>query len=90
MHLNFGTCAHIDRRLTPTSRFLGRHLRTKGLGKSGGPQRILHSVYELGAVRPRLVPLQERCSSPNWHLFLPLLAEPASVPCSTVQLIGIT
>jgi hypothetical protein len=28
--------AHIDRRLTQTSRCWGRHLRTKGLGKSGG------------------------------------------------------
>lgn len=31
-----------------------------------------------------------RCRSSNWHQSLPLLAGPASAPCSTVQLTGTT
>lgn len=89
MHLNFGTCPHTQE-ADPNSNW-GRYPRTKGLGKSGGAERILQPVYKPGAVGPPGWHIYSRDAVPsNWHLSLPLLAEPASVPCSTVQPTGIT
>lgn len=89
MHLNFGTCPHTQE-ADPNSNW-DRYPRTKGLGKSGRAERIFQPVYELGAVGPPGWHIYSREAVPsNWHLSLPLLAEPASVPCSTVQPTGIT
>lgn len=86
MHLNFGTRQEAD----PNSSW-GRYPQTKGLGKSGRAERILQSVCELGAVRPLgWHTYNGDAVSSNWHLSLPLLAGPASVPCSTVRPTGIT
>lgn len=87
MHLNFGTCPH--RQEANPSSWWGRHPRTKGLEKSGGAGRILQFMKLIQWNQGRCL-WQGIYSSSNWHQSLPSLAEPVSVPCSTVQQIGIT
>lgn len=89
MHLNFGTCPH-RQEADPNSNW-GRYPRTKGLGKSGRAERVPQPVYKLGAVgHPGWNIYNRNAVLSNWHLSLPSLAEPASVPCSTVPRTGIT
>lgn len=85
MHLNFGTCPH-RQEADPNSNW-GRYPRTKGLGKSGSLNGVFSQFMNLGHPSWHFYSRDEVPS--NWHLSLPWLAAPASVPCSTVQQTGI-
>lgn len=76
-----------DRKLTPT--VIGTDTRKpKGWESREKLKRFFSQFMNL--VWWDLQTHLQRCISSNWHLSLPLLAGPASVPCSTVPQTGIT
>lgn len=88
MHLNLER-VQVDRKLTQT--VIGADTRDQRAGKVRKSWKDLQPVYELGTVGPPGWQIYNRDVVPsNWHLSLPLLAEPAFVPCSTVRQTGIT